>query len=181
LYVPQIRTLWWLTLPERWKHTSSLNTNISASSCRRSWNSKQNSWWRLWSSGMRAWSSCNQYGLQASLLRRIRQTVTRDISNSRLVRRVDFWGLLVKDFRTRSTVSGDGPGLPVLSVAHKQLNFLCHSLIVFSVGGSVWYLVRKPCCTVIIDSVLASCKTQKISVCLKTPCSHTTAASLRNA
>jgi hypothetical protein len=32
-----------------------------------------------------------------SLLRRIRQTVTRDISNSQLARRVDFWGLMVKD------------------------------------------------------------------------------------
>jgi hypothetical protein len=40
-------------------------------------------------------------------------------------------------------------------------NFLYHSLIVLSVGGSVWYLVRKPRCTVIIDSILASCKTQK--------------------
>jgi hypothetical protein len=70
--------------------------------------------------------------------------------NSRLVRRVDFWGLLVRDSRTRSTVSGDDPGLPVLFAAHKQSvssNFLYHSLIVLSVGGSVWYLARKPRCT----------------------------------
>jgi hypothetical protein len=105
--------------------------------------------------------------LQASLLRRIRQTVTWDISNSRLARHVDFLGLLVKDSRTRSTVSGDAgdcPGLPVLFAAHKQSvssNFLYYSLIVLSVGGSIWYLVRKPRRTVIMDSVLASCKTKK--------------------
>jgi hypothetical protein len=113
-----------------WKHGSSLNTNLSASSCRRSWNSKQNYWRRLCSSGVRPWNSWNRYGLQASLLRRIRQTVTWEISNSRLARRVDFWGLLVKDSRVRSTVSGDGPGLPVLFAAHKQpvsSNFLHHS------------------------------------------------------
>jgi hypothetical protein len=157
--MPQIRTLWWLTLPERWKHASSLNTNLSASSCRHSLNSKQNSWQRLWSSGMRAWSSCNPYGLQASLLHRI-----CDISNSSLAWCIDFWGLLIKDSRMRSTVSGNGPGMPVLFAVHKQpvsSNFLYHSLIVLSVGGSVWYLVRKPHCTVIIDSVLASYKTQK--------------------
>jgi hypothetical protein len=70
--------------------------------------------------------------------------------NSRLARRVDFWGLLIKDSRTRSTVSGDDPALPVLFAAHKQpvsSNFLYHSLIVLSVGASVWYLARKPCCT----------------------------------
>jgi hypothetical protein len=90
----------------------------------------------------------------------MRQTITWDISNYRLTRRVDFWGLLVKDSRTRSTV----PGLPVLFAAHERLvssNFLHHSLIVSSDNGSVWYFVRKPRCTVIIESVLANCKTQK--------------------
>jgi hypothetical protein len=61
-----------------------------------------------------------------------------------------FLRTLVKDSRTRFTVSGDDPGLPVLFAAHKLFvssNFLYHSLIVLSVGGSVWYLARKPRCT----------------------------------
>jgi hypothetical protein len=44
------------------------------------------------------------------------------------------------DFRTRSTVPGDGPGLPVHFATHKQpvsSNFLYQSLTVLSVGGSV--------------------------------------------
>jgi hypothetical protein len=66
--------------------------------------------------------------------------------------------------RTRSTVPGYGPGLPVRFATHKQpvsSNFLYQSLTVLSVGGSVRYLVRKPCCTVTIDWVLANCRTQK--------------------
>ena len=35
-----------------------------------------------------------------------------------------------------------------------------HSRIVWSVGGSVWYMIRNLRCTVIIDSVLANSKTQ---------------------
>ena len=35
-----------------------------------------------------------------------------------------------------------------------------HSRIVFSVGGSVWYMIRNRRCTVTIDSVLANSKTQ---------------------
>jgi hypothetical protein len=35
-----------------------------------------------------------------------------------------------------------------------------YSRIVLSVGGSVWYVVRNLRCTVIIDSVLANCKTR---------------------
>ena len=40
------------------------------------------------------------------------------------------------------------------------LEFMYHSRIVLSVGGSVWYMIRKLRCTVIIDSVLANSKTQ---------------------
>ena len=39
------------------------------------------------------------------------------------------------------------------------LEFMCHSRIVLSVGGSVWYMIRNLRCTVTIDSVLANCKT----------------------
>ena len=35
-----------------------------------------------------------------------------------------------------------------------------HSRIVLSVGGSVWYMIRKLRCTVTTDSVLANSKTQ---------------------
>jgi hypothetical protein len=66
--------------------------------------------------------------------------------------------------RTRSTVPGDGPVLPVSFATHKQpvsSNFLYQSLTVLSVGGSARYLVRKPRCTVTIDWVLANCRTQK--------------------
>jgi hypothetical protein len=64
--------------------------------------------------------------------------------------------------RTRSTVSADGPGRPVRFAVHRQTlcwTFMCHSRIVLSVGGSVWYMVRNVRCTVIIVSVLANSKT----------------------
>jgi hypothetical protein len=53
--------------------------------------------------------------------------------------------------------------LPVCFAAHKQplhWNFMYHSRIVLSVGGSVWYVVWNLRCTVTIDSVLANSKTQ---------------------
>ena len=40
------------------------------------------------------------------------------------------------------------------------LEFMYHSRIVLSVGGSVWYMIRNLRCTVAIDSVLANSKTQ---------------------
>ena len=57
----------------------------------------------------------------------------------------------------------DGPCRPLRFAAHRQplcWNFMCHSRIVLSVGGSVRYMVRNLRCTVTIDSVLASSKTQ---------------------
>ena len=79
------------------------------------------------------------------------------------MRVVDFWGLLTNASRTRSTVSDDGPGRPLRFAAHRQplcWNFMYHSRIVLSVGGSVWYMIRNLRCTVTIDSVLANSKTQ---------------------
>ena len=73
------------------------------------------------------------------------------------------WGLLTNASRTRPTVSADGPGRPLRFAAHRQplcWNFMYHSRIVFSVGGSVWYMIRNLRCTVTIDSVLANSKTQ---------------------
>jgi len=75
----------------------------------------------------------------------------------------DFWGLLTNVSHTRSTVSADGPGWPVRFAAHRQplcWNFMYHSRIVLSVGGSVWYIIRNLRCTVTIDLVLANSKTQ---------------------
>ena len=40
------------------------------------------------------------------------------------------------------------------------LEFMYHSRIVLSVGGSVWYMIRNLRCTVTIHSVLANFKTQ---------------------
>ena len=40
------------------------------------------------------------------------------------------------------------------------LEFMYHSRIVLSVGGSVWYMIRNLHCTVTIDSVLTNSKTQ---------------------
>ena len=40
------------------------------------------------------------------------------------------------------------------------LEFMYHSRIVLSVGGSVWYMIRNLRCTVTVDSVLANSKTQ---------------------
>ena len=44
--------------------------------------------------------------------------------------------------------------------AATQLEFMYHSRIVLSVGGSVGYMIRNLRCTVTIDSVLANSKTQ---------------------
>ena len=55
------------------------------------------------------------------------------------------------------------PGRPVRFAAHRQplyCNFMYHSRIVLSIGGSVWYMVRNLRCTVTTDSVLANSKTQ---------------------
>ena len=52
---------------------------------------------------------------------------------------------------------------PLRFAAHMQplcWNFMHHSRIVLSVGGSVRYMVRNLHCTVTIDSVLANSKTQ---------------------
>ena len=73
------------------------------------------------------------------------------------------WGLLTNASRTRSTVSADWPGRPLRFAAHRQplcWNFMYHSRIVLSVGGSVWFMIRNLHCTVKIDSVLANSKTQ---------------------
>ena len=40
------------------------------------------------------------------------------------------------------------------------LEFMYHSRLVLSVGGSLWYRIRNLRCTVTIDSVLANSKTQ---------------------
>jgi hypothetical protein len=96
-------------------------------------------------------------------LRRMRLTLDCAIYNSWLAWRVDFWGLLIKVSRTCLTVSANGPGRPVRFAVHRQprgWNFLYHSRIVLSVGGSLWYLVRNVRRTVTIDSVLANSKTQ---------------------
>ena len=80
-----------------------------------------------------------------------------------LTRVVDFWGLLTNASGTRSTVSADGPGRSLRFAAHRQplcWNFMYHSRIVLSVGGSVWYMIRNLRCTVTIDSVLANSKIQ---------------------
>jgi hypothetical protein len=56
-----------------------------------------------------------------------------------------------------------GCGWPVSFASHRQplyWNFMYHSRIVLSEGGSVWYAVQNLCCTVTIDSVLANSKTQ---------------------
>src|SRR5215469_9684814 len=54
-------------------------------------------------------------------------------------------------------------GRPARFAAHRQplcWNFMFHSRIVLSRGGSVWYMVRNLRCTVTIDSLLANSKTQ---------------------
>ena len=64
---------------------------------------------------------------------------------------------------TKRPAGADGPGQPLRFAAHRQplcWNFLYHSRIVLSVGGSVRYMVRNLRCTVTIDSVLANSKTQ---------------------
>jgi hypothetical protein len=64
---------------------------------------------------------------------------------------------------TKQFVSGTWNSSRVAACVHRQTlywNFMYHSRIVFSVGGSMWYVVRNLHCTVTIDSVLANSKTQ---------------------
>jgi len=158
--VPQMRTLCRFILLHTWNVVSSLKTSFSAnpSSRSRCWKSKQKGRRRLWS-----WVFSARYPFTRRRLRRMHQTLDWDICNSRLARFVDFWGLLTSVSRTRSSVSADGPGRPVRFAAHRQplcWNFMYHSRIVLSLGGSVWYMIRNLRCTVTIDSVLANSKTQ---------------------
>jgi hypothetical protein len=56
---------------------------------------------------------------------------------------------------------------PVRFAAHKHplcWNFLYHSRIVLSIGGSMWYMVRNLRCTFTIYSVFANSKTQNVSL-----------------
>jgi hypothetical protein len=100
-------------------------------------------------------------------LRRMCQILDWGICISQFALCVDFWGLLTKVSCTRSTVSADVPGWPVRFAAHRQplcWNFLYHSQIVLSVGGSVWYLVQNLRCTITVDSVLANSKTDRFLI-----------------
>ena len=156
-----MRTLWRFTLPHTWNVASSLKTSFSANPCssRRCWKSTQ---------------KCKILGIQR--LQQLQpvsfhaQTFAQNAPNSwlrhlKLPARAMCWLLRASDkvSRTRSTVSADGPGGPVRFAAHRQplcWNFMYHSRIVLSVGGSVWYMVRNLRCTVTINSVLANSKTQ---------------------
>ena len=60
--------------------------------------------------------------------------------------RPDLWARTACSFRRAQTVT--------------LLEFMCHSRIVLSVGGSVWYMIRNLRCTVTIDSVLSNSKKQ---------------------
>jgi len=157
--------LWQFTLPHTWNIPSSLKTSFSAnpSSSSRCWKSTQKYKQILWSWGFSACKSCSRYPFTRRHLRRMRQTLDWGICNSRLTQCGDFWGLLTNISRTRSTVSADGLGRPVHFAAHMQplcWNFMYHSQIVLSIGGSVWYMVQNLHCTITIDSVLANSKTQ---------------------
>jgi hypothetical protein len=70
-----------------------------------------------------------------------------------------WWLLRAPD--KRFSVSADGPSRPVRFAVHRQphcWNFIYHSWIVLSIGGSVWHVVQNLHCTVTIDSVLANSK-----------------------
>jgi len=160
-----MRTLLWFTLPHTWNVASSLKTSFSTNPSSHSccWKSKEKHKQRLWSWGFSTCKSCSRYPFTRRRLRRMRQTLDWDICNSQLARFIDFWGLLKNIFRTRSTVSADGPSRPLHFAAHRQplcWNFMYHTWIVLSIGGSVRYMVRNLRCTVTIDSVLANSKTQ---------------------
>jgi hypothetical protein len=89
----------------------------------------------------------SRYPFARTRLRRMRQTLDSGISNSRLLTKVS---------RTRSIVSADFRGRPFRFTAHRRplcWDFLYHSRIVLSVGGSVWYFVRNFRYTVTIGSV----------------------------
>ena len=143
--------------PHHWKKSFSANPSSSS----RCWKSMQKCKRTLWPWGFSGCKSCSRYPFTRRRLRRIGQTLDRGICSSRVARCVDFWGLLANVSRTRPTISANGPGRPVNFSEHMQplcWNFMYHSRIVLSVGGSVWYMVRSLHYTT--DSVLANSKTQ---------------------
>jgi hypothetical protein len=94
---------------------------------------------------------------------RARHTHSKLLSYLTGARYVHPLSVLAKVSRTRSTVSADVPGRLVPFTAHRQSlcwNFMCHSRIVLSVGGSLCYMVRNLRCTVTTDSLLANYKTK---------------------
>jgi hypothetical protein len=70
----------------------------------------------------------------------------------------NFWGLLTNISHTRSAVVAS---LFISQHAGSHCwNFMYHSWIVLSIGGSVWHTVRNLHCTFTVNSFLANSKTQ---------------------
>jgi hypothetical protein len=119
--------------------------------------------------GFRGSRVCSQYPFARRRLLRMRHLTaeTSAIPDSRDVLTSEgSW----KKFLTHARQSLPmAPTSLFVLAAHRQplcWNFLYHSRIVLSVGGSVWYLVRNLRCTVTIDSVLPNSKTQNTFVSL---------------
>ena len=66
----------------------------------------------------------------------------------------------LRDFRTRLRLWARTACSFRSAQAVTLLEFMYHSRIVLSVGGSVWYMIRNLRCTVTIHSILANSKTQ---------------------
>jgi hypothetical protein len=125
---------------------------------------------RWWSRGLSACNSCSWYLFTRRHLHRMRQILDWGICDSQLKQCVDFWGHLTNVSHTLDSLNQ-----PVRFAVHMQplcWNFLYHSLIVLSLGGSVWYMVWNLHCTITNDFVLA-----KLSYSPSTPCFVTSAPS----
>jgi hypothetical protein len=131
-----------------------------------------------WGHRPRLLRMCNQYHFTQRHLCRMCQSLDWGICSS--ARCVDFWVLLTKVSRTRSTVSANGLGRPVHFTAHWQplcWNFLYHSWIILSIGGSVWYLAWNSVAPSQLTQFWQIPRHRKLSYPLSLPCFVTTAPS----
>jgi len=140
--IPHIRTLWWFTLPLKWKVVSSLKTKREAtfsSFIASSIELLKLSRFNL-SLGFKA---CNNYNLYSFIIKRhlkTCQTVVWGISSSWLAWLVDLHGLRWKLFLILSTLSSDTQGRPLVFRLHKHPvpeNCLYHGRMLWAIGASI--------------------------------------------
>ena len=159
-----MHTLWRFTLPHTWNVTSSLKTSFSAnpSSCSRLEIHTEVKT-KIVILGIQRLQQLQPVSSHAKMF--AQNTPNTWLRHLQFPANAMCWLLWAPDKRFSHTLNslGQRPGQPVRFAVHRQplcWNFMYHSWIVLSIGGSVWYMVWNLHCTVTVDSVLANSKTQ---------------------